>query len=1067
MNQKNLSRKQSGAVLLAFMLILVAGTSYLLLNRLNDYSTYARDTETQIALLEAKKALLSYAMNYPELRSNVEKGPGFLPCPDHDDDGNPQTACTFNAGDDKYTTFGRLPYRILGLSNLTDSSGEYLWYAVSNNFKNTQSDETVLNSETPGLLSVNNADGSTETDIVAVIIAPGEPLEDQNGRRGVDESAAKAMSPKKLYLVADQYLEGSNADYNNTVFEISSGDEFNDQVITITRQELMEVVEKRVIGEVKKILTEYKEDPDHDDSNGTDPDCPILTPNCDDIAYPWLTPFTDPKADSRRITGTHSDINDSPSLTDASRDFIDMGIKEGDVVHNITDGSLGIVDTDPSTPATLTFTGLQFGSENDFDTDDIYIIYRDITGTASGNSTGLKLVDTATDFNELGITAGDIVDNTTDIGSSGMIDSVSTNEVVVTALSGGAVNSFSPDDGYRLRSNTGRATGVNNSTNLVDSGKDFTVMGVQAGDLVINLTDGSFTTVSTVATDTLTLNALKAGTENDFDINDYYYLPRYNTDNITRKGLLSFHETGKHFKTAFSIDWDITPAINTPGTQPVYDNALRDYAGGTATGIDITNGICTWIAEQVVDCKGVHEDEIVGNVTSGSNTSVLTDANARFTLFGVKRGDIVQNYDDQTGGVTITADAGTGGTTLVDSNIVSNLNIIPYQHVINTGFGCESGVQGLITEIIDNNTVTVQSFAGNPAIVLNAGDDYVVCTTQGLVVTSVFSNTLLDTASLSAAAPDFDASANEFYGIMVATDLITGTVTDAPSGNQMEDSSVDFINAGVRAGDVVENITDGSFCRITAVTTNTLTATLYGGSSNDFQIGDQYQVFHSYIKKRRIEFNARFAGTEFAYMLNDQRKRDVCLGYNSDCSAFTGNVTLPGSPATPTVIVRDYDINDNEITSATVTIPAGGTNGSIRLSGLDYYLHEANDELPEWFAKNKWHQLVYVSYSGGLAPGGTSCAPGTDCLNLSVDRPWGTETNIDIEALLVMSAGGQLAGQDRSTVCCPFGAICPPTLKTSMACYFENANAINDLAFDKSEITDTFNDQISVIVIAP
>src|SRR3990172_9535438 len=275
MNQKNLSRKQSGAVLLAFMLILVAGTSYLLLNRLNDYSTYARDTETQIALLEAKKALLSYAMNYPELRSNVEKGPGFLPCPDHDDDGNPQTACTFNAGDDKYTTFGRLPYRILGLSNLTDSSGEYLWYAVSNNFKNTQSDETVLNSETPGLLSVNNADGSTETDIVAVIIAPGEPLEDQNGRRGVDESAAKAMSPKKLYLVADQYLEGSNADYNNTVFEISSGDEFNDQVITITRQELMEVVEKRVIGEVKKILTEYKEDTDHDDSNGTDPDCPI------------------------------------------------------------------------------------------------------------------------------------------------------------------------------------------------------------------------------------------------------------------------------------------------------------------------------------------------------------------------------------------------------------------------------------------------------------------------------------------------------------------------------------------------------------------------------------------------------------------------------------------------------------------------------------------------------------------------------------------------------------------------------------------------------------------------
>src|SRR3990172_8283891 len=94
MNQKNLSRKQSGAVLLAFMLILVTGTSYLLLNRLNNYSTYARDTETQIALLEAKKALLSYAMNYPELRSPTEKGPGFLPCPDQNNDGNPTNCGT-------------------------------------------------------------------------------------------------------------------------------------------------------------------------------------------------------------------------------------------------------------------------------------------------------------------------------------------------------------------------------------------------------------------------------------------------------------------------------------------------------------------------------------------------------------------------------------------------------------------------------------------------------------------------------------------------------------------------------------------------------------------------------------------------------------------------------------------------------------------------------------------------------------------------------------------------------------------------------------------------------------
>src|SRR3972149_9839229 len=218
MNQKNLSRKQSGAVLLAFMLILVAGTSYLLLNRLNDYSTYARDTETQIALLEAKKALLSYAMNYPELRSNVEKGPGFLPCPAQNETGDPASGCAVSTG----TTLGRLPYKILGLSDLRESGGELLWYAVSDNYKNTQSNDTVINSETPGLLSVDGGN-----DIVAVIISPGSPVVSQDSRPSINKS---------------DYLEDVNADSDASAFATSGAGEFNDRVITITRQELMAVV---------------------------------------------------------------------------------------------------------------------------------------------------------------------------------------------------------------------------------------------------------------------------------------------------------------------------------------------------------------------------------------------------------------------------------------------------------------------------------------------------------------------------------------------------------------------------------------------------------------------------------------------------------------------------------------------------------------------------------------------------------------------------------------------------------------------------------------------------------
>ena len=179
------------------MLVLVTGTSYLLVNKLNNYSSTTRDTQTYIALHEAKRALLSYAMNYPELRSPTVKGPGFLPCPDQNNDGNP-TIC----GNSVTTTMrlGRLPFRILGLTDLQESGAERLWYAVSDNFKNTLSNDSVINSETPGLITVD-----TEDDIVAVIIAPGTPICGQYTRD---------VEPSK----PSNYLEGGNETAANGYF---------------------------------------------------------------------------------------------------------------------------------------------------------------------------------------------------------------------------------------------------------------------------------------------------------------------------------------------------------------------------------------------------------------------------------------------------------------------------------------------------------------------------------------------------------------------------------------------------------------------------------------------------------------------------------------------------------------------------------------------------------------------------------------------------------------------------------------------------------------------------------
>src|SRR3989337_2707877 len=86
MNQKNLSRKQSGAVLLAFMLILVTGTSYLLLSKFNaNIIRVGAEERTRQALNQAKQALIGYSVTYPD--HHPGDGPGYLLCPDRNNDG--------------------------------------------------------------------------------------------------------------------------------------------------------------------------------------------------------------------------------------------------------------------------------------------------------------------------------------------------------------------------------------------------------------------------------------------------------------------------------------------------------------------------------------------------------------------------------------------------------------------------------------------------------------------------------------------------------------------------------------------------------------------------------------------------------------------------------------------------------------------------------------------------------------------------------------------------------------------------------------------------------------------
>lgn len=1109
--QVKATTRQSGAALLAFMLVILTTASYLLLNQLNAHTNQlTRAASSQIALKNAKQALLLYAMNYPELRSNQTKGPGFLPCPDQDNDGLDDALNCSTAGIG--ATTGRLPFRILGLEDEQDSSGERLWYAVSNNFNNRQSDYTVINSETPGLLSV---DGTA--DIVAVIIAPGTPV------------AAQSSRPSNN---AADYLENDNATTADTSFVTTAAGEFNDQIITITRAELMSYVEKRVINEVRNFLQTYV-DPNSDDTL--------------EYAYPWLVPFSDPNTDYRILRGKHNGADNSASLTDTRRNFIEAGVAVNDVVRNTTDGSIGIVTA--VTANTLTISGLSLGTENDFDNptptnldnaDSYFIQIRDLpsalTGTATAGSGGLTLEDTTKDFEEIAL-PGDVIENITD-GSRGVIESVDGNTLVAKSLSAGA---FNTNDSYRIRSNAGQATAGSAALTLEDTSVNFQTMGVNTGDMIENITDGSYGRVVTVTNaTTLVVDALEFGSDNSFQNNDLYRISRFTSMVNTRYGLLPLHEAGRRFPSAFSADYSAEVAdgglfiTSASGTQPVYEAALQEFVqSSTINGtinVEADNGNCTWTTPTLLECigKGEQITYAEGTITAGVNTNVLTDSTKNFNQLGIKRGDLVQNYDDEVLLFSGTADAGSDGATLVDAaedfddyDPSGHYNLL-VRNTSQAGKG-----QAILGEVVDEDTLSLVDYPGWGVDPINfsPGNNYSVYEPQTMIVTNVTSNTTLSTVRLGGGTPDFDAP--EYYRIKSATEQISGQV-DNDSNNELEDTSVNFAALGVMEGDIIENVTDGSFGEITNVNGSRLTTTLYGGSNNTFEEDDDYIVYYAYINLRQYIVNLRFNGSQTETANAGVRQRSVCLGYGADCTLAPADTTLPyhdiainsraalGSAGLTLfdaainfvergVVVGDAVINSTDgstgivetvtnnsltvynlnggaendfdvgegyritkpmvtledlsdggtvVATGSIVVPSIGSLGYVRVTGLDYYLSQENGELPEWFLKNRWHELVYVAYSSEFVPGADgACTSGVDCLNLQ-----GVFSTTNNNEVLVLSSGMELGANDRSS-----GLI---------GDYYELNNAIEqDLIdpllpndnYDKGDISGTFNDQLTVV----
>lgn len=256
------------------IIIMVMGSLTFLVSSLSKSgASIGRDKITAESLTQAKDALIAFAatvqLDNTCTGTNCAR-PGDLPCPDINNDGLADSPCGNASGSTGQSLrIGRLPWKTLGIPDLRDSSGERLWYAVSNNFKNNTRN-TVLNSDTQGTISVYSATGILLNDgnsvagtgAVAVVIAPGEVLAAQ------DRSNANINTPSNYLDSAtvngithgnSSFVDGSSTDgfIQGRIKDANGNLVVNDQIVVVTQNDILKVIQKRVAKEVKNCLIEY------------------------------------------------------------------------------------------------------------------------------------------------------------------------------------------------------------------------------------------------------------------------------------------------------------------------------------------------------------------------------------------------------------------------------------------------------------------------------------------------------------------------------------------------------------------------------------------------------------------------------------------------------------------------------------------------------------------------------------------------------------------------------------------------------------------------------------------
>lgn len=215
---------QRGAALLVFMLVFfMASMSWMLSQANSSRLRNEANKTTSAALAQAKEALIGRA-------AADDNRPGSLPCPDIDDDGKADGNFGYCSA-----AIGRLPWRTLDLPDLRDSEGNRLWYTLADELRDNSA-TAAINPTSPLSLAL---DGTAN--IAAIVFSAGPPLAGQNGRPSND--------------IGD-YLDGANKAGGPYVSGPVSAT-FNDKTISISRDQLFSIVNRRILGLLGAALEKY------------------------------------------------------------------------------------------------------------------------------------------------------------------------------------------------------------------------------------------------------------------------------------------------------------------------------------------------------------------------------------------------------------------------------------------------------------------------------------------------------------------------------------------------------------------------------------------------------------------------------------------------------------------------------------------------------------------------------------------------------------------------------------------------------------------------------------------